>query len=102
MDMESDGVDEIVVINRVKPHTAFRGPNESGVAKMITIGLGKQKGAQPRHADGFGVWAEFIPAMARITLAKTPILFGVATVENAYDRIAKIVAIPAGRIDRNR
>jgi hypothetical protein len=87
-----------VVINRVKPHTAFRGPNESGVAKMITIGLGKQKGAESCHAYGFGVAAEFIPAMARITLAKAPILFGVATVENAYDRIAKIVAMPASEL----
>jgi hypothetical protein len=98
MDKYAYEADGIVVINRVKPHTAFRGPNESGVAKMITIGLGKQKGAESCHAYGFGVAAEFIPAMARITLAKAPILFGVATVENAYDRIAKIVAMPAGEL----
>jgi hypothetical protein len=98
MDKYAYGADGIVVINRVKPHTAFRGPNESGVAKMITIGLGKQKGAESCHAYGFGVAAEFIPAMARITLAKAPILFGVATVENAYDRIAKIVAMPASEL----
>jgi hypothetical protein len=98
MDKYAYGADGIVVINRVKPHTAFRGPNESGVAKMITIGLGKQKGAESCHAYGFGVAAEFIPAMARITLAKAPILFGVATVENAYDHIAKIVAMPASEL----
>ncbi len=98
MDKYAYGADGIVVINRVKPHTAFRGPNESGVAKMITIGLGKQKGAESCHAYGFGVAAEFIPAMARITLSKAPILFGVATVENAYDRIAKIVAMPASEL----
>ena len=98
MDKYAYEADGIVVINRVKPHTAFRGPNESGVAKMITIGLGKQKGAESCHAYGFGVAAEFIPAMARITLAKAPILFGVATVENAYDRIAKIVAMPASEL----
>jgi hypothetical protein len=94
MDKFAYEADGIVVINRVKPHTAFRGPNESGVVKMITIGLGKQKGAEACHAYGFGVAAEYIPAMAEITLAKAPILFGVATVENAYDRVAKIVAIP--------
>jgi hypothetical protein len=98
MDKYAYEADGIVVINRVKPHTAFRGPCESGVVKMITIGLGKQKGAESCHAYGFGVAAEFIPAMAQITLAKTPILFGIATVENAYDRIAKIVAIPAGEL----
>jgi hypothetical protein len=65
---------------------------------MITIGLGKQKGAEACHAYGFGVAAEFIPAMAEITLAKSPILFGVATVENAYDRVAKIVAMPANEL----
>jgi hypothetical protein len=98
MDKNAYEADGIVVINRVKPHTAFRGPNESGVVKMVTIGLGKQKGAESCHAYGFGVAAEFIPAMAKITLSKAPILFGVATVENAYDRIAKVVAIPAAEL----
>lgn len=98
MDKYAYEADGIVVINRVKPHTAYRGPNESGVVKMITIGLGKQKGAEACHYYGFGVAAEFIPAMAKITLAETRILFGIATVENAYDRVAKIVAIPAGEL----
>ena len=89
---EADG---IVVINRVKPHTAFRGPHESGVVKMIAIGLGKQKGAEACHRYGFGVAAEYIPAMAKIAMEKSRILFGVATVENAYDRVAKVVAMPA-------
>ena len=98
MDKYAYEADGIVVINRVKPHTAYRGPNESGVVKMITIGLGKQKGAEACHYYGFGVAAEFIPAMAKITLAKTRILFGVATVENAYDRVAKVVAIPPSEL----
>jgi len=93
--MEADG---IVVINRVKPHTQFRGACESGLAKMITIGLGKQKGADSCHAFGFEYMADNIQAMTRIKLQKTPILFGVATVENPYDRIAKIAAIPAANI----
>jgi hypothetical protein len=98
MDKYAYEADGIVVINRVKPHTAYRGPNESGVVKMITIGLGKQKGAEACHYYGFGVAAEFIPAMAKITLAKTRILFGVATVENAYDHVAKVVAIPPSEL----
>jgi len=92
---EADG---IAVIARVKPHTAFRGECESGLVKMITIGLGKQKGAESCHAYSFKYMAEHILSMSAISLARTPILFGVATVENAYDRIAKIVATPASEL----
>jgi hypothetical protein len=95
MDKHAHSADGIVVINRVKPHTAFRGPCESGIVKMITIGLGKQKGAESCHAYSFKYMAEHILAMASISLVRTPILFGVATVENAYDRVARIVAVPA-------
>jgi hypothetical protein len=84
---EADG---IVIINRVKPHTAFRGPVESGIMKMISIGLGKQKGAEACHQMGFKYMAQNVPAMAKIIMEKTPILFGVATVENAFDKVAII------------
>ncbi|MFJ7928533.1 lactate racemase domain-containing protein [Peribacillus sp. NPDC096448] len=87
--------DKIIVINRIKPHTAFRGPVESGLMKMITIGLGKQKGAEAAHAYSFKYMAEHVPEMAKISLSKAPIIFGLATIENAYDKPAKIVAVPA-------
>ena len=90
---ESDG---IVVINRIKPHTAFRGPNESGLVKMIAIGLGKQKGAESCHAYGFKHMDAHVPAMAREAIAKAPILFGIGTVENAYDQVTKIAVVGAG------
>jgi len=83
--LQADG---IVVINRVKPHTAFRGPVESGIMKMISIGLGKQKGAEACHQMGFKHMAENVPAMAKVIMEKTHFLFGVATVENAFDKIA--------------
>lgn len=98
IDKNAYGADGIVVICRVKPHTAFRGANESGLVKMITIGLGKQKGAESCHAYSFKHMAHHIVAMARISLAKLPILFGVASVENAYDQPAKIVAVPAAQL----
>lgn len=85
--LQADG---IVVINRIKPHTAFRGPVESGIMKMISIGLGKQKGAEACHQMGFKYMAENVPAMAKIIMKKTPFLFGVATVENAFDKIATV------------
>lgn len=84
---EADG---IVIINRVKPHTAFRGPVESGIMKMISIGLGKQKGAEACHQMGFKYMAENVPAMAKIIMEKTPVLFGIATVENAFDKVTII------------
>ena len=93
--MQADG---IVVINRVKPHTSFSGPVESGLAKMIAIGLGKQKGADAVHAPGFGEMARNVVEIAKAKLEKANILFGVATVENAYERIAKVEAIRASQI----
>lgn len=98
MDKFAYAADGIVVINRVKPHTCFRSSNESGMVKMITIGLGKQKGAESCHAYSFKYMAEHILAMSAISLARTPILFGVGTVENAYERIARVVAVPANEL----
>ncbi|MHC1760777.1 MAG: lactate racemase domain-containing protein [Negativicutes bacterium] len=98
MDKNAMQADGIVVINRIKSHTAFSGPIESGLVKMITIGLGKQKGADSCHAYGFGHMAKNIVDMARIKLQKAPFLFGVGTIENAYDQVAKVVAIPAEEI----
>lgn len=95
IDRHALGADGIIVINRVKPHTAFRGLCESGLVKMVTIGLGKQKGAESCHAYGFKCMAEHLLAMAKISLANAPILFGIGVVENAYDRIARIAAVPA-------
>lgn len=98
MDKRAMQADGIVVINRIKPHTAFSGPIESGLVKMITIGLGKQKGADFCHTYGFGHMAQNIVDMAAVKLRKAPFLFGVGTVENAYDKIAEIAAIPAEAI----
>jgi hypothetical protein len=98
MDKIASQADGIIVINRVKPHTAFRGHNESGICKMITIGLGKQKGAESCHAYSFKYMAENILGMAQVALSKMPFLFAVGTVENAYDKVAKIVVVPADEI----
>lgn len=88
VDKYASQADGLVVINRIKPHTAFRGPVESGMMKMISIGLGKQKGAEACHQMGFKYMAENVPAMANIIMNERPFLFGVATVENAFDRAA--------------
>jgi len=66
--------------------------------KMITIGLGKQKGADSAHVPGFGFMGELSLKMAEIKLAKLPFLFGVASVENANHKVAHIRAFPADKI----
>ncbi|RIV20215.1 DUF2088 domain-containing protein [Alicyclobacillaceae bacterium I2511] len=88
----------IVVINRVKPHTAFRGPYESGIVKMIAIGLGKQRGAESYHKLGFGRMAEHIVDAAQVAMAKSRILCGVALLENAYDRPVEVEVLPSTEI----
>ncbi|HEX5679996.1 MAG TPA: lactate racemase domain-containing protein [Desulfobacterales bacterium] len=92
---EADG---IVVVNRIKPHVAFRGPCESGLMKMIVIGMGKQKGADTCHELGFGTMAENLQTMGKVTLAKAKVLCGVALLENAYHETARVEVIPGGEI----
>jgi hypothetical protein len=85
--LQADG---IVVIARIKPHTAFRGLIESGVAKMLTIGLGKQIGTDFIHHQGFHRFAELIPRMAQAVVERTSVLFALGIVENAYEQTYKI------------
>jgi len=88
---EADG---IVVVGRVKPHTAFRGKYESGLLKMMVIGMGKQKGAESCHDEGFGRMAHNLEMYADVFLAKTKILFGLAIVENAFDNTCHVESVP--------
>ncbi len=90
--------DAIVVINRIKPHTTFRGDYESGLAKMIVIGLGKQQGAELCHSTGPQNMAAMIKELAEHLIEKTSIVFGLGLVENAYDETCQITALPAEEI----
>lgn len=92
---EADG---IIVSCRIKPHNAFRGPYESGVCKMMVVGLGKQKGAESVHSDGLGNMARNLPANAKVVAERSNILFAIPCIENAYDETALIEAIPAEQI----
>jgi hypothetical protein len=65
---------------------------------MIAIGIGKQSGAAACHAAGFGDMARRVPALASVAIAKAPIRFGIAVLENAHDQPYKIVAVPANQI----
>lgn len=92
---ESDG---IILGCRIKPHTAFRGPYESGIMKMMAIGLGKQHGAEVCHEAGFKNMAKYVPMFGRAIIKNAPILFAVPTIENAYDETCKITAVNAEEI----
>ncbi|MFL5758330.1 MAG: hypothetical protein ACJ789_01250 [Thermomicrobiales bacterium] len=90
--------DAVIPIGRVKPHTDFHGPIESGLMKMIAIGLGKQKGAEHFHWRGFPEFHHLIPTVARFTLSHVNIPFGIALVENGYGHLSLIEAVPGNRI----
>ena len=98
-----EGADAIIPINRVKPHTDFTGQVESGLMKMIAIGLGKQRGADTFHRQGFATFHELIPEVAELTASTVNIPFGLALVENGYARLYRIEAVPRERFwDRER
>ena len=80
----------VFLISRVKPHTDFDGPIESGLAKMCVIGLGKQRGAQAIHSAGVRGLRELMPRAARLAADSGLLLGGLAVIENARDETATI------------
>ena len=92
--------DWIGIVNRVKPHTGFTGTLESGLCKMMTIGVGKHRGAVQAHRANirFG-YEPMITALAREMLAKARIAFGLGLVENGYDETALIRAFLPGDLE---
>jgi hypothetical protein len=80
-------------VGRVKPHTDFKGAIESGLMKMVAIGLGKQQGAELIHGNLGKGYHELIPAVARFILSKANIVMGLAVLENARHEIAKAQAL---------
>ncbi len=86
--------DYVIVCGRVKPHTDFSGSVESGLMKMLLIGLGKHTGARIYHRAIFDYdFDDIVRAVAQEVLARCPILCGLAILENAYDETAKIEAV---------
>lgn len=89
---EADG---LVVLNKIKPHTDFKGSHESGLAKMMTIGLGNHKGASMFHMMGMDTFPERLPKVAQVFLEKLPVLFGIGVIQNAYDKLCLVEVVPA-------
>lgn len=93
LDANAAAADAIIAINRIKAHTDFHGEVESGLAKIVAIGLGKQRGAEGIHRYGPRNLAVWVPKVARAILDTGKVLGGLAIVENAYDRAAEIALL---------
>jgi len=93
MDRHAHGADGIVLFIRIKPHTSFRALVETGLAKMLAVGLGKQSGAETCHARGIDNVRTYAAQMAKMKLARRRVLFGIGTVENAHDGLSRVVVL---------
>jgi hypothetical protein len=94
---ESDG---IVVVNRIKVHTAFKSLIESGLCKMLSVGLGNHEGASLVHYLGVKGLRDYMVDFARVILEKAPVLCGLGILENAYDDTYRLVAALPENIER--
>jgi hypothetical protein len=90
--------DGVLLVNRVKPHTDFHGPVESGLAKIAAIGLGNHRGAAALHAGGIPLLGGAIAAAARMVVAHGKVLGGLAVLENAHERTASVELVVADGI----
>lgn len=90
---EAYDADALILINRVKPHTDFRGEIESGLVKMAGIGLGASKGAAAIHARGYDHLAPRVKAAGELAINQLPVIVGLAILEGPTDRPTEIEAI---------
>lgn len=98
IDKNAAEADGILLLNRVKPHTSFRGRYESGLMKMMAIGLGKQHGARDIHGQSPAIMHELVEEYGKTILKNCPVLGGIAVIENAYDDTWSITGLTAKKI----
>lgn len=92
---EADG---LIICNRAKPHTDFRGPHESGLLKMLAVGLGKETGARTIHQQGVVGLRDYMPAVAKHLLANINFVAGFGVVEDGYHAVAQLEGFAADDI----
>ena len=92
-DRNAYSADGIVLMNRIKPHTSFTGRYESGLLKMLTIGLGKREGAAQVHKLGLAGLLRILPEVGTFLLEHTKVALGVALLENAEESTARVVGV---------
>lgn len=95
MVLEADG---LVVVNRVKTHTAASGHVQSGLMKMMVVGLGRRRGAEAVHRLGPGQLSAVLEEAARLIISRAPVLGGLAIIENGYGETASIIGLTADQI----
>lgn len=93
IDKNAANADAIIVCGRIKAHTAFNGPYESGLMKMMTIGMGKQKGAETCHESGFKNMSRLVPLFGNAIRKNSNVICGIGIIENAFDETYKIEAL---------
>lgn len=102
-DANAAAADYILPINRIKPHSEFKAPIESGLCKMLVIGLGKHKGCSAMHRLGMEAFPALLPEAAEVFLSTGKILAGIGVVENAQDETMLVEAVPPDRfLERER
>ena len=100
VDQNALAADHIVVVNRIKSHTKFKAPIESGLMKMMAIGMGKLKGAEFYHKAAIQyTFPRIITDAARLVIRRTPVLCALGIVENAYGKTALISAMQPEAIE---
>jgi len=99
IDKNAARADGIIVAGRIKPHTDFHGKYESGLLKMMAIGLGKREGADVCHELGFGYMAHRVHLFGKAVLKHAPVILGLAVLENAYCETCKLAAIKPDEIE---
>lgn len=101
IDKHASQADWIIVVNRIKPHTKFKAPIESGLMKMMAIGMGKQKGAEHYHKAAIQyTFYKIIVDAGREVLKKASVLCALGIVENGYDETAQIVALKPEELEK--
>ena len=98
IDKNAFGADGIIVMNRIKAHTGFKGKYESGLMKMMTIGLGKQAGAYVAHSQGDDAMPERLFSIGSEIIRKAPVIMGIGLMENAFDKTYRIEFVEPGKI----
>jgi len=99
LDKNAAAADHVFVVNRIKPHTNFRGRIESGMMKMLAIGSGKHVQASTIHRYGVAGLTDHMPHVARAVMSQSPVLGGLAILEDALHTATRVVAVPTDQME---
>jgi hypothetical protein len=99
VDALAAGSDGILAVNRIKPHTDVSGPFESGITKILSVGIGNVEGALSCHSRGINEMTGILPEVRKVVTSKLPVLGGIGILENAYEETAGIFGLLPGEFD---